>query len=113
LLYLPKSKAAKLKRLAHLFTRVNPFPPLSLSDWRPAAVCGADFGFARPCAYRHFFDAVTEGLALEYSPRVSSNYDDEGYGLVVTVENEIFEAVLGDSELKNISNSGATSGKMI
>ncbi|KAK4244899.1 omega-hydroxypalmitate O-feruloyl transferase [Corynascus novoguineensis] len=94
-----------------LFTRVNSFPPLSLavSDWRPAAVRGADFGFARPCAYRHFFDAVTEGPILVYPPRVSSNYDNEGCELVVAVEIEIIEAVLGDSELKNISNSGATS----
>ncbi|KAL2177017.1 uncharacterized protein P884DRAFT_329856 [Thermothelomyces heterothallicus CBS 202.75] len=84
-----------------LFTRVNSFPPLTLvmNDWPSAAVREADFGFARPCAYRYFFDAVTEGLALVYPPHVSGsnsndNNDDEGCEFVVTVENEIVEAVL-------------------
>jgi hypothetical protein len=85
-----------------LFTRVNSFPPLTVAvtDWRPAAVCEtADFGFARPCAYRHFFDAVTEGLILVYPPRSSEN-TDEGCEFVITMENEIVDVVLDDPDLK-------------
>ncbi|KAK4149271.1 omega-hydroxypalmitate O-feruloyl transferase [Chaetomidium leptoderma] len=84
-----------------LFTRVNSFPPLTLvlTDWRGAAICGtADFGFAQPCAYRHFFDAVTEELVCIYPPRKSDS-SDEGCEFVVTIENEIIEAVLEDPDM--------------
>ena len=78
-----------------LFTRVNSFPPLSvaITDWREAAVCETDFGFAGPTAFRHLFDAaVTEGLVLIYPPRRSED-ENEGCEFVVTVENEIVDAV--------------------
>jgi hypothetical protein len=86
-----------------LFTRVNSFPPLTVAttDWRETKICqNADFGFARPCAYRHFFDAVTEGLILIYPPRKVDGNADEGCEFVVTMENEIVEAVLEDSDMK-------------
>jgi len=85
-----------------LFTRVNSFPPLSVTvtDWRETAICQkADFGFAQPCAFRHFFDTVTEGLILVYPPR-KSNSPDEGCEFVVSIENEIVEAVLQDSDMR-------------
>lgn len=83
-----------------LFTRVNSFPPLTVAttDWRDTRICDADFGFARPCAYRHFFDDVTEGLILIYPPRASGS-PDEGCEFVLTVENDIVEPLLADEEL--------------
>ncbi|EAQ88402.1 hypothetical protein CHGG_05021 [Chaetomium globosum CBS 148.51] len=86
-----------------LFSRVDSFPPLTvvITDWRLAAVCEkADFGFARPCAFRHFFDAVSEGLIVVYPPRMFGSDTDEGCEFVVTMENEIVEAVLGDPDMK-------------
>ncbi|KAJ4300621.1 hypothetical protein N0V88_003305 [Collariella sp. IMI 366227] len=84
-----------------LFTRINSFPPLSVAttDWREAAVCGVDFGFGAPCAYRHLFDAVTEGLVLIYPPRKGDG-DDEGCEFVITMENEIVDAVQNDPDMK-------------
>jgi hypothetical protein len=85
-----------------LFTRVDSFPPMSVlvTDWREAAVCqNADFGFAQPCAYRHFSDVVTDGLIIVYPPRKSDS-SDEGNELVVAMENEIVKAVLEDPDMK-------------
>lgn len=86
-----------------LFSRVDSFPPMTLviTDWRLAAVCEkADFGFARPCAFRHFFDAVSEGLITVYPPRKFGSDTNEGCEFVVTMENEIVDAVLDDSDMK-------------
>ncbi|KAK3292085.1 transferase [Chaetomium fimeti] len=86
-----------------LFSRVDSFPPLTvvITDWRLAAVCEkADFGFGRPSAFRHFLDAVSEGLITVYPPRMFGSDTDEGCEFVVTMENEIVEAVLDDSDLK-------------
>ncbi|KAK3343524.1 transferase [Lasiosphaeria hispida] len=83
-----------------LFTRVNSFPPLTLAttDWREADICAADFGFGAPVtAFRHLFDAVTEGLVLIYPPRRG---EGEGCEFVVTVETEAVEGVLADEEMR-------------
>ncbi|KAK0716293.1 transferase [Lasiosphaeris hirsuta] len=82
-----------------LFTRVNSFPPLTLAttDWRQTDICAADFGFgASVTAFRHFFDAVTEGLVLIYPPRRG---EGQGCEFVVTVETDAVEGVLADEEL--------------
>ncbi|GAB1319809.1 Trichothecene 3-O-acetyltransferase [Madurella fahalii] len=84
-----------------LFTRVNSFPPLTIAttDWRETAICEADFGFAQPQAYRHFFNEVTEGLILVYPPRKSDN-SDEGCEFVLTIEQDIVKAVMDDADMK-------------
>ncbi|KAJ9136640.1 Omega-hydroxypalmitate O-feruloyl transferase [Pleurostoma richardsiae] len=83
-----------------LFTRVNSLAPLStaMTDWRETAICETDFGFAQPVAYRHLFDAVTEGLILIYPPRKSDN-PDEGCEFVLTFETDIVKPVLDDPDL--------------
>ncbi|KAK1752772.1 omega-hydroxypalmitate O-feruloyl transferase [Echria macrotheca] len=81
-----------------LFTRVNAFPPLTtaVTDWRDAEICEVEFGFGEVAAFRHLFDAVTEGLVVVYSPRKG---EGEGCEFVVTVERDIVDAVLADAEL--------------
>lgn len=93
-----------------LFTRVNSFPPLTvaMTDWREAKVCQeGDFGFGKPCAWRHLFGGVvTEGLVVVYPPRIRTDVvgdgrdgeGDEGCEFVVAVENEIVERVIGEEE---------------
>ncbi|KAK4441978.1 omega-hydroxypalmitate O-feruloyl transferase [Podospora aff. communis PSN243] len=85
-----------------LFTRVNSFPPLTLAvtDWREADVKGAEFGFGgEVLGYRHFFGGtVTEGLVVVYPPRGGKG-EGEGCEVVVAVEREAVEGVLGDGEM--------------
>ncbi|KAK0734707.1 hypothetical protein B0T26DRAFT_845136 [Lasiosphaeria miniovina] len=82
-----------------LFTRVNSFPPLTMAttDWRDTDVCGADFGFGKPVAFRHLFDAVTEGLVLIYPPRAAAG-TDEGCEFVLMVEKEVVDGLMADIE---------------
>ncbi|KAH8658120.1 transferase [Xylariales sp. PMI_506] len=88
---------APIRDKTSLFTRVNAMPPLTLAstDWRDADVCTADFGFARPIAYRHLFNSVTEGLVLIY-PRRPAAGADAGCEFVITVEKEIVQGVQDD-----------------
>lgn len=84
-----------------LFSRANAFPPLTIAftDWREAAICETDFGFGKPVAYRHLFDAVTEGLVLIYPPRKSEDAD-EGCEFVLTVEKDVVQSMIEDADLK-------------
>jgi hypothetical protein len=82
-----------------LFTRANSFPPLSMgiTDWRDTNICDADFGFAKPTAYRHPFNVVSEGMVLVYPPRNTGN-PDEGCEFVIACETAVVKDVLGDPE---------------
>jgi hypothetical protein len=79
--------------------RANAFPPLMfcITDWRDAAIVEADFGFAKPTAWRHLLDTVSEGLVLVYPPRNMGN-PDEGYEFLVNMEAELVNQVVEDGE---------------
>ncbi|KZL80110.1 acyl transferase [Colletotrichum incanum] len=79
---------APIRNKEDLSIRVNSFPPMSLvlTDWRSADVCKADFSFAKPTAFRHLFDTVTEGLVIIYSPHNEPAGDDDGIELQVAFE---------------------------
>ena len=93
---------APVRDKSALFLRVDGFPPLSnfVTDWRDARPCEADFGFARPHAFRFPFDTVTAGLAVVYPARTNGAPagDDEGNEFSVAVEDGIAEALLADPE---------------
>ncbi|KAL2120102.1 hypothetical protein VTJ04DRAFT_4128 [Mycothermus thermophilus] len=95
------STVVPVRDKTRLFRRPNSFPPLSfvITDWRDADFRQTDFGFARPCAFRHFFmDTVSiVGLVVMYPPRLSDN-PDEGYEFLVAVENDILDDFVEDSE---------------
>lgn len=91
---------APIRNKQGLSVRVNSFPPMSLviTDWRDADVCNADFGFAKPTAFRHLSDIVTEGLVIVYPPHNRSGSDDEGIELHVAFEKELAQQLINDPE---------------
>lgn len=91
---------APIRNKADLSVRVNSFPPMSLAitDWRDADVCTADFGFAKPTAFRHLSDTVTEGLVVVYPPHKGPAGDDEGIELQVAFEKELVQQLANDPE---------------
>ncbi|KAB5513433.1 transferase family-domain-containing protein [Coniochaeta sp. 2T2.1] len=91
---------APVRNKKDLSVRVNSFPLLSMvvTDWRDADVCGADFGFGRPVAFRHLFDTVTEGPVIVYPPRAGPAGEDEGVELQVTFEKELVPQLVEDPE---------------
>jgi hypothetical protein len=80
-----------------LFMRVNAFPPLTVAvtDWRETAISEADFGFAKPGAYRHLHNTVTEGLVTVYPPRFTGN-PDEGCEFVIACEKSLVRQLAED-----------------
>lgn len=93
---------APVRNKTDLSVRVNSFPPMTLiiTDWRDADVCTADFGFAKPTAFRHLFDTVTEGLAIVYPPHDGPAGEDEGIELQVVFEKELVDQLVNDPEWK-------------
>ncbi|KAK3935733.1 transferase [Diplogelasinospora grovesii] len=91
---------APIRNKPALSVRVNSFPPTTLviTDWRDADVCTADFGFARPTAFRHLFDTVTEGLVIVYPPHHGPAGDDEGIELQVAFEKELVQQLVNDPD---------------
>lgn len=85
-----------------LFLRTDSFPPLSnfTTEWRDTRPCEADFGFARPHAFRFPFDTVTAGLAVVYPVRTNGAPagDDEGNEFSIGFEKEIADDLINDPE---------------
>ena len=74
-----------------LFLRVDSWPPLSnfTTDWRDAAACAADFGFAQPRALRFPFDTVSAGGPAG---------EDEGCEFCVGFEKMLAGDLVADAE---------------
>ncbi|KAK2009013.1 hypothetical protein LZ32DRAFT_591007 [Colletotrichum eremochloae] len=93
---------APIRNKWDLSIRVNSFPPMSLviTDWRDADVCNADFGFAKPTAFRHLFEpnTVTENIVIVYPPHRGPAGDDEGIELQVSFEKELVQQLVDDPE---------------
>ena len=84
-----------------LFLRVDSWPPLSnfTTDWRDAAACTADFGFAQPRALRFPFDTVSAGLSVVYPPRAGGPAgEDEGCEFCVGFEKVLAGELVADAE---------------
>ncbi|KAK1564160.1 acyltransferase [Colletotrichum navitas] len=95
---------APIRNKADLSIRVDSFPPMSvaMTDWRDADVCTADFGFAKPTAFRHLFnpDTVINNIIIVYPPRRGPAGDDEGIELHAGFERELVHQLVDDPEWK-------------
>ncbi|TPX18760.1 uncharacterized protein E0L32_002617 [Thyridium curvatum] len=92
---------APIRNKPDLSVRVNSFPPMTfvVTDWREADVCGQDFGFAKPTAFRHLFGKVlTENLVVVYPPRDGPAGDDEGVEVQFAFEKELTQQLISDPE---------------
>ncbi|KAL2686852.1 hypothetical protein Neosp_004394 [[Neocosmospora] mangrovei] len=91
---------APIRNKPDLSVRVNSFAPMTLvvTDWRDADVCNADFGFAKPTAFRHLFGkALSENIVMVYAPRNGPAGDDEGIELQFAFEKELTEQLVNDA----------------
>ena len=82
------------------YLRCDSFPPMYnfTTDWRDTDIAGADFGFAKPYAFRLPMDHVTPGLQMVYPPRNSAHGSDERPELLVGFEKELTQDLLEDPE---------------
>lgn len=71
-----------------------------VSDWRDSKPYGADFGFAKPYAFRHPFDTGTNGFILIYPARIVGGPagEDEGNEIQIGLEKELTQDLLDDPE---------------
>jgi hypothetical protein len=85
-----------------LFLRMDSFPPMSniTTDWRDSKPYDADFGFAKPYAFRHPFDTVTNGYIIIYPTRINGGPagSDEGNEILIGFEKEIAKDLMDDPE---------------
>ena len=81
---------------------MDSFPPLSnfTTDWRESKPYDADFGFAKPCGFRHPFDMPTNGFIIIYPTRTirAPAGEDEGNEIVISFEKELTKGLLEDPE---------------
>ncbi|KAK2603174.1 hypothetical protein N8I77_009652 [Diaporthe amygdali] len=83
-----------------LYLRCDSFAPMYnfTTDWRDSNIAGADFGFAKPYAFRHPMDFVTPGLQIVYPPLSNDPGSDEGPELCVGFEKELTKDLIEDAE---------------
>lgn len=70
------------------------------TEWRDTRVTDADFGFARPYAFRFPFDTVTAGLTVVLPVRTvgAPAGDDEGNEFSIGFEKELTKDLIEDPE---------------
>lgn len=71
-----------------------------ITEWRDTRPYDADFGFARPYAFRFPFETITAGLTIVYPVRTNGGPagDDEGNEFCISVEKELVEDLVKDPE---------------
>ncbi|KAI1394296.1 uncharacterized protein F4822DRAFT_44712 [Hypoxylon trugodes] len=91
-----------VRKKQNLCQRIDSFPPLSsvVTDWRDAAVSEADFGFAKPHAFRIPMTFVIPGVVGVYPVRLIDPPagEDEGNELEIGFEKEIAKDLIEDPE---------------
>ncbi|KAK3328120.1 hypothetical protein B0T19DRAFT_423740 [Cercophora scortea] len=96
------SSIAPVRDKTTLYLRMDSFHPMTnfATDWRDTEPCEADFGFAKPHAFRHPFDTVSSGLAIVYPVRTNSPPagDDEGHEFIIGLEKEVARHLVDDPE---------------
>ncbi|KAI1504817.1 hypothetical protein F5X99DRAFT_349835 [Biscogniauxia marginata] len=96
------SAIAPVRDKTALFLRTDSLPPMSnlTVEWRDSRPCEADFGFAKPFAFRHPFDTVTANLAVVYPARTNGAPagDDEGNEISISFEKELAKDLIEDPE---------------
>ncbi|KAJ5822673.1 Transferase [Penicillium robsamsonii] len=80
--------------------RIDAHPPMSVlqTDHRDVNLTSADFGFAKPFAYRHLIDRLTQGVLIIYPSRDLSPESDEGPEFSISYETSLKQALIEDPE---------------
>lgn len=83
-----------------LCLRMDSFAPMYsfTTDWRDTNVAGADFGFAKPSAFRMPMNYVTPGFQIVHPPRSNDPASDEGPEFLIGLEKELTRDLLADPE---------------
>lgn len=91
---------APVRDKSTLYLRCDSFAPMYnfTTDWRDADIAGANFGFAKPHAFRLPMDHVTPGLQVVYPPRSNDPGSDEGPEFLIGFEKELTQGLLEDPE---------------
>jgi len=91
--------AAAVRDKTSLFLRADTLSPLAMivTDWRATDIAAADFGLARPAAFRHVSDDVTRCVVQVYPPRGAPG-EDQGCEFAITFEKSIAPALIEDAE---------------
>lgn len=93
---------APIRDKTSLFLSPDSFPPMSgfMTDWREVEACTADFGFAKPYAWRFPVNTATPGLMVVYPrrPNGAPSGEDEGNEFSLCIENEIVQDLIDDPE---------------
>lgn len=94
---------AAVRDKTKLHWRIDGFPPLSniTTDWRGANPYDADFGFGRPCAFRHPFGSpAANGCIVVYPRRKqgAAGGDDEGVEILIACEKDIAGDLMEDPD---------------
>ena len=93
---------APIKDKTTLFLRTDSMPPMSnfTTEWRDVKASEANFGFARPHAFRFPFDTVTAGLAVVLPVRTNDAPAgaDEGNEFSIGFEKELADELINDPE---------------
>ncbi|KAL4879182.1 transferase family-domain-containing protein [Aspergillus karnatakaensis] len=90
---------ANIRDKTKLSIRIDSTPPLSIlqTDHREVNITAADFGFAKPVAYRFLADSVANGIVFVYPPRASDD-PDEGLGMAIAFEKDLAQSLIEDEE---------------
>jgi hypothetical protein len=79
---------------------MDSFLPLSniTTDWRDSNPYDANFGFAKPYAFRYPFDTVTNGYIIIYPTKTNSGPvgANEGNEILISFKKEIVKDLLED-----------------
>ncbi|KAH6609749.1 trichothecene 3-o-acetyltransferase [Trichoderma cornu-damae] len=91
---------AAIRDKGSLFLHPETFHPMSviMTDWRATNVAAADFGLAKPAAFRHVSGNVTRCVVQVYPPRIEGPGLDEGCEFVVTFEKSLAKLLIEDPE---------------
>ncbi|KAI1375120.1 transferase family-domain-containing protein [Hypoxylon crocopeplum] len=96
------SAIASVRDKPALFLRTDSSPPMSnfTTDWRETQTGEADFGFAKPHAFRFPFDTVTAGLTIVLPVRTNGAPagEDEGNEFAIGFEKELANDLIEDPE---------------
>lgn len=94
------SAAAPIRDESSLFLRCDSFPPMYSfpTNWRDTNICAANFGFAKPAAFRYIMNFVTPGLMVVCPPRTDDPGSDEGPEFCIAFENELRDELLNDPD---------------
>ncbi|KAH6658090.1 transferase family-domain-containing protein [Truncatella angustata] len=91
---------ATFRDKTNLFFRTDVVSPMSIfmTDWRATDIAAADFGLAKPVAFRHHSEMVTRCIVQVYPPRAGTDGSEDRYDFAVTYEKDLAKDLIEDPE---------------